>query len=141
VEKPLILIADDAEDNRAAYSIMFAHHGYRVLHAGDGERALELARLHAPDLVLLDLRMPVLDGWDTVRRLKADPATRPIPVLALTAEDQPRERFRDAGFCGSARKPVTPRHLMHLVELCLEPGDDAPTWRDLPADAALAPRP
>jgi len=80
-----ILLVEDNADNQEIYSIILAHHGYRVLQAFDGGHGVDLARAHGPDLILMDLTMPVIDGLEATRMLKADPATAAIPIVALTA--------------------------------------------------------
>jgi two-component system, cell cycle response regulator DivK len=82
--KPCILIVDDYEDSRFIYVHALSHAGFRVEEAEDGQRALELAFSLLPDLIVMDLSLPVVDGWEAIRRLKADERTRHIPVVALT---------------------------------------------------------
>lgn len=103
-----ILLVEDNEDNQEIYRIILAHHGYQVLQAYDGGLGVEMARAHAPDLILMDLTMPLIDGLAATRLLKEDPATASIPVIALTAhasrEDQ--ERARKSGCCDYLTKPI-----------------------------------
>jgi CheY-like chemotaxis protein len=82
--QPLVLIVDDFEDNREMYAEYLSYSGYRVEQASDGEQAVELAQRIRPDVVVMDLSLPVMDGWEATRRLKSDPRTRNIPVIALT---------------------------------------------------------
>ncbi|PJF35892.1 MAG: hypothetical protein CUN49_08195 [Candidatus Thermofonsia Clade 1 bacterium] len=82
-----ILVVDDAPHNRSLLSTLLSRQGYTVLQAEDGSSALALLQEHAPDLVLLDIHMPHLDGFETCRRLKADPRTRPIPVVFISGSD------------------------------------------------------
>jgi two-component system cell cycle response regulator DivK len=133
----LLLIVDDQEDNRVIYSALFTHHGYSVLLAANGQEALEQAKRHAPDLILMDLQMPVLDGWEATRLLKADPQTASIPIVALTAGDHPSTRFQEAGFCAYVRKPVSPRDLARAVELCLDSVSQQTPWITLPSLGSL----
>jgi CheY-like chemotaxis protein len=81
---PLILIVDDFEDNREMYTQFLRFNGYRVAEAVDGLDALSKAGALMPDLIVMDLSLPVVDGWEATRRLKSDPSTREIPVIALT---------------------------------------------------------
>ena len=128
----LLLIVDDQEDNRIVFSAIFIHYGYNVLLAANGQEAVEQAKLHRPDLILMDLHMPVLDGWGATRRLKQDPETASIPVVALTAEDHLTSRVQEGGFCAYVRKPVSPRDLVRMVELCLEAASEMKPWIKLP---------
>jgi two-component system, cell cycle response regulator DivK len=127
----LLLVADDEEDTRLIFSAVLTHVSYDVLVAPDGRAAVEQARLHAPDLILMDLDMPVLDGWEATRALKADPATASIPVVAVTAEDHRLERLREGGFCAYVRKPVVLQTLLRAVEQCLAEVTPETPWIDL----------
>ena len=80
--------------------------------------------------------MPVMDGREAVRRLKADPETASVPVAAVTGQDDPPSRIRDGGFCAHVRKPVVPRDLVRAVELCLEGVAEGKSWIDLAPSAA-----
>lgn len=110
-----ILIVDDSESICSVLGKMLALHGYDVLVAYDGEQGVSLAREHQPYVVLLDVMMPVLDGWGTIRELKADPRTEAIPVVALTALTLSEQRVADAGFCGYLSKPVTTHRLREEI--------------------------
>lgn len=115
----LILIVDDHADNRNAYASVLEHFGYEVATAGNGKEALDRARLLRPDLILMDLSMPVMDGFEATERLKDDEATRRIPVVAVTAHDGPgfRRRASEVGMKGYLAKPCLPMHLLREVEL------------------------
>ena len=130
VEK-LLLVVDDDEDNRTIFSTVLSHSGYNVLLATHGEEGLEQAKHHAPDLILMDLQMPVMSGWDATRLLKADPLTASIPIIAVTAEDHSPTRYQDGGFCACVRKPVEPRDLVEAIAFCLEEGSREKLWIDL----------
>ena len=103
-----VLLADDNEANRYLAKFALDRAGFRVVTAGDGEEALRQARLHRPDIVLMDVQMPLLDGFEATERLRADPELAAIPVVALTAyvtaEDQ--VRAREAGCDGHIAKPI-----------------------------------
>jgi CheY-like chemotaxis protein len=88
---------------------VLGHAGYRVLEAGDAEAGIELARAEAPDLILMDVQLPGIDGVEALGRLRSDPATASIPVAALTAlaMKEDRARFLAAGFDGYLEKPVS----------------------------------
>ncbi len=89
-----ILIVEDNEVNRDVLSRRLIRRGFRVVMAADGPQGLAMARTDAPDLILMDLGLPEIDGWECTRRLKADPRTRAIPVIALTAHAMLGERDR-----------------------------------------------
>jgi two-component system phosphate regulon response regulator PhoB len=113
-----ILVVDDDEDIRSLLRAMLERGAHRVLEAADGEEALEMIARALPDLVLLDLHMPYLDGPEVCRRVKADPATRDLPVLMLTAavQDENRRRCLDAGADGYLTKPFSPLALINLLD-------------------------
>ncbi|HEV7587264.1 MAG TPA: response regulator [Longimicrobium sp.] len=126
-----VLLADDHEDNRAALQLMLEKAGYRTLGARNGQEAVEMALKHCPDLIVMDLAMPVLDGRAATRALKADERTRAIPVVMLTAMalSVDRERLREEGFSGVLFKPVLPLHFLADVRTRIgpaEPDDAAP---------------
>ena len=87
-----ILLVEDNEMNRDMLSRRLERRGYEVVLALDGQEGLEMARSAAPALILMDMSLPVLDGWEATRQLKADPATRHIPVIALTAQAMSGDR-------------------------------------------------
>jgi CheY-like chemotaxis protein len=103
-----ILLVEDNEMNRDMLSRRLARRGFEVLIAEDGERGLALAGSERPDLILMDMSLPVVDGWEATRRLKADAATAAIPVIALTAHamTSDRERALAAGCDDYDTKPV-----------------------------------
>lgn len=112
-----ILLVEDHEDNRNIYRTILEHYGFTVLLAGDGEEGIRLAAEGRPDLILLDIDIPVRDGLDVARHLKGNAATASIPIVALTAYAQPedRERAHAAGFDGYLAKPVAPRKVVSEV--------------------------
>lgn len=105
-----VLLADDHEDNRIALQLMLEHDGYFTLGAQNGREAVEMALEHAPDLIVMDLAMPVMDGREALRALKSDHRTRDIPVVMLTAMalSVDRERLESEGFDSVLFKPVLP---------------------------------
>ena len=116
-----ILLVEDNEDNRVVYRTMLAHFGFRVVEATDGHQALRLVRDDRPDLILMDISIPVMDGWETTRTLKADPDTARIPVIAVTAHALESDRARAAqiGFSLFLTKPVEPRRVVTEVRRLL----------------------
>jgi two-component system cell cycle response regulator DivK len=103
-----ILLVEDNELNRKLARNALRTRSYRVLEAKTGFEGLELARRHRPDLILMDVQLPEMDGLEVTRRLKADPATTHIRVVALSAfaRDEDRDRARDAGCDGYITKPI-----------------------------------
>jgi CheY-like chemotaxis protein len=97
-----ILLVEDNEMNRDMLARRLQRRGFQVTLAVDGEQGLAVARSEEPDLILMDMSLPVLDGWEAARRLKADPATRAIPIIALTAHAMAddREKALEAGCDG-----------------------------------------
>ena len=112
-----ILLVEDNELNRDMLSRRLSRRGHQVVEATDGEAALALAASERPDLILMDMSLPVLDGWEATRRLKAAPATRPIPVIALTAHAMvaDRERSLEAGCDDFDTKPVEIERLLGKI--------------------------
>lgn len=103
-----ILLVEDNEMNREILSRRLTRRGFEVHEATDGLHALELARQHRPDIILMDLNLPVMDGWDATRHLKADPQTRSIPIFCITAHAMvgDLERGIQAGCDEYDTKPV-----------------------------------
>jgi CheY-like chemotaxis protein len=112
-----ILVVEDNEKNMKLFRDVLVATGYETLEATTGGEAVELACEHTPDLVLMDIQLPDLDGVQALRRLRADARTATIPVLALTAQAMhgDRERFLAAGFDGYVSKPVNVRDLIGTV--------------------------
>jgi CheY-like chemotaxis protein len=94
---PRILLVEDNEENRDALSRRLERRGYEVITATDGKRALELAEFKVPDLILLDMSLPEIDGWEVARTLKDSEATRKIPIIALTAHAMSGDREKAIG--------------------------------------------
>jgi CheY-like chemotaxis protein len=118
---PKILLVEDNELNRDMLSRRLARKGYEVVLAGDGAEGVAAATAGRPDLVLMDMSLPVLDGWEATRRLKADPETRSIPVIALTAHamSSDRERALEAGCDDYDTKPIELPRLLEKIERLL----------------------
>ena len=124
----LILLAEDFEDARELYRDYLEFSGFAVKTAANGRDAIDLAIELQPDLILMDASMPVLDGWQATRELKANPATRQIPVLALTAHafDDARQQAKAVGCDGFVTKPCLPDDLVARVRTTLERGRKRP---------------
>ncbi len=113
-----ILLVDDDIHNQKIFETVLRHSGFRVRMAANGEEALREARAELPALILMDLSIPVIDGWECSRQLKADPATRHIIILALTAHAMrgDQERALAAGCDGYLSKPISPKKLVEEVK-------------------------
>jgi two-component system, cell cycle response regulator DivK len=120
--KPLVLLVDDYADNREAYALYLRFKGYRVDEAEDGHEALERAFESHPDLIVMDLSLPGLDGWEATRTLKQDRRTRDIPVIALTghALEGQSESARAAGCDAFITKPCEPNVLEAAIRKVLD---------------------
>ena len=118
---PNILLVEDQEMNRDMLSRRLKKRGYDVIIAVDGAEGLEKARSEAPDLILMDMSLPVIDGWEATRQLKADDATKGIPVVALTAHAMTtdREKALEAGCDAFDTKPVDLPRLLATIEKLL----------------------
>ena len=121
-----ILLADDHEDNRLALLTVLTREGYRTLGAANGRQAVEVAREHLPDLVLMDLAMPVMDGRQAMQLLREDPRTSHIPVVVLTAMalSVDRDRLMAEGFADLLTKPCMPPHLIQKVRSMIGPPEE-----------------
>lgn len=119
--KPLILLVEDQSDLRRLYAQQLVRSGFDVIEAANGEDALAHTAAHAPDVVLMDLSLPVLDGWEATRRLKTDERTAHIPVVALTAHDGSGDlqRATRAGCDWFVPKPCPPDALVVEVRRVL----------------------
>src|SRR5437763_12901222 len=118
---PKILVVEDNEMNRDMLTRRLARKGFDAIAAVDGQQGLELAHSAQPDLILMDMSLPVLDGWEATRQIKADPATRAIPVIALTAHAMAgdRQRALDAGCDDYDTKPIEFPILIAKIEALL----------------------
>lgn len=120
-----VLLVEDDRDNRAIYQTILEHAGYRVLLAVNGVEGVALARQELPDMILMDLAMPEMDGWAAIRLIREDPRTASIPVHALSAHVLLEGGFKEAiaaGFHGYLTKPVEPKRVLQRVrEIVGEP--------------------
>jgi CheY-like chemotaxis protein len=119
-----ILIVEDNELNRDMLSRRLERKGYQILLAVNGEKGIEVAHANVPDLILMDMSLPVVDGWEATRRLKADEALKHIPVIALTAHAMAndREKALDAGCDDYDTKPIELPRLLGKIEALLAGG-------------------
>ncbi len=112
-----ILVVEDQEDNRQILRDLLAHAGFDVIEVGDGEQALPAAIAHHPDVILMDIQLPLLDGYEATRRIKADPAVKHIPVIVVTsyALSGDEAKARDAGCDAYVAKPFSPKALLAKI--------------------------
>ncbi|MBB4636584.1 response regulator [Longimicrobium terrae] len=113
-----VVIIEDNLDNRMIYRTILEHYGYEVLEAGDGQSGVQLVRDTLPDVVLMDISIPIIDGHQATRMLKADPVTASIPVMALTAHAmaEDRQRAAEAGCDAYLAKPAEPKQVLAEVQ-------------------------
>jgi two-component system cell cycle response regulator DivK len=112
-----ILVVEDQEDNRQILRDLLGSAGYEIIHAEDGEQALVAAAAQRPDLILMDIQLPLLDGYEAARRLKADPALRAIPIIAVTsyALSGDESKALAAGCDAYVTKPYSTRALLAKI--------------------------
>ena len=117
-----ILVVEDQEDNRQILRDLLGSAGFRMIEAHDGEQALTVARSERPNLILMDIQLPILDGYEATRSIKRDPELKHIPVIAVTsyALSGDEERAREAGCDGYVAKPYGTRHLLAKIGQFLE---------------------
>jgi DNA-binding response OmpR family regulator len=120
-EQPLVLCADDEDDIRRLVAFRLGRAGYTVLEAHDGEEALEIALRERPDLAVLDVMMPKMDGYELTRRLREEEATSKMPIILLTAraQDTDVDHGFDVGADDYIRKPFSPQELSRRVQAIL----------------------
>ena len=118
---PLVLVVEDYQDAREMYAAYLQFSGYRVAEAANGLEAIEKARALLPDIILMDLALPKMDGWEATRRLKADELTRHIPIVALTGHALAghAEGARQAGCDAFVTKPCLPDALVAEIQRML----------------------
>ena len=116
-----LLLVEDNEMNRDMLSRRLKKKGYEVVMAFDGKQGVEMASEQSPDLILLDMSLPVMDGWEAAGHLKANPATQPIPIIALTAHAMAgdKEKALDAGCDDYDTKPIDFKRLLQKIEALL----------------------
>lgn len=119
---PKILIVEDNEENRDSLSRRLQRRGFQVVTAADGKIGVAMAQSEKPDLILMDMNMPELDGWEATRQIKAAEATRGVPVIGLTAHalSGDRERAMEAGCTDYHTKPVEFPKLLAQIEAVLQ---------------------
>jgi two-component system, cell cycle response regulator DivK len=123
MQMPKILLVEDNEMNRDMLSRRLTRNGYEVFIAVDGQQGADMALSEHPDLILMDLSLPVIDGWEATRRIKANVATRRIPVIALTAHAMAgdREKAMEVGCDDYDTKPIEIARLLGKIAALLEP--------------------
>ena len=121
---PRLLYIEDNEMNRDMLSRRLQRRGFEVMIAADGEQGMAIAAAEKPDIILMDMSLLVVDGWEATRRLKAAPDTRRIPIIGLTAHAMATDRDRclEAGCDEYDTKPVDPGRLLEKIERLLGPG-------------------
>ena len=112
-----ILVIEDTEDNRRIVRDLFTSAGYELLEAATGSEGVRMAAEHRPDLILMDIQLPEMDGYEAARQIKADPACAGIPIIAVTsyALSGDEAKTREAGCDGYVAKPFSPRELLAKV--------------------------
>jgi CheY-like chemotaxis protein len=123
-----ILLADDHSPTRMMFSQILDGHHYQIIHASNGEEAYSLALFERPHLILMDVMMPVMDGYEALVKIKEDLVTQTIPVMMLTATDRPLERrlAREMGAVGYMVKPVRVDELYHNINFAMAyPGNES----------------
>ena len=123
-QKQHILVVDDSEDMRDLLQRLLERAGYRVVVAADGQASLTQAKRHHPDLILMDLSLPDMDGWEAVRHLRKMPEFRTTPIIAVTAHVSPleEERAMAAGCTAHLGKPFDTRVLLQSIARLLQDG-------------------
>ena len=125
-----ILVVEDQEDNRRIMHDLLSDAGFEVLEAVSGDKGVEMAESHRPDLILMDLQLPGIDGYEATRQIKAKPDLQKIPVIAVTsyALSGDNDRALQAGCDGYFSKPVSPRELLAKIKSVLaQPGPAEPS--------------
>jgi two-component system cell cycle response regulator DivK len=132
-----VLLVEDNEDNRIVYSTILRHFGFQVMEALNGEEGIARARAERPDLILMDISIPLIDGWEATQVLKHDPLTQRIPIIALTAHAlaSDREKAMQVGCDGYLAKPCEPRAVVAEVQRFLGRADPTPVGVEVTAPA------
>lgn len=120
-----VLIVEDNVDNREVIRTVLTHHGYEVIEAVDGVEGIDKAGQEKPDIILMDLSLPKMDGWEATRRLKADDELKNIPVIAITAHAMSgdEEKALKQGCNGYLAKPCTPKSVIDIVKKFIKAGE------------------
>jgi len=120
--KKRILIVEDTEDNRQILRDLLTHAGFDLLEAGDGAEGVEMAARHHPDLILMDIQLPNVDGYEATRRIKADPELKEIPVIAVTsyALSDDKSKATAVGCDAYVAKPFSPRAILAKINEFLQ---------------------
>ncbi len=120
-----ILVVEDQDDNRRILRDLLTSAGYEMVEAVTGKEGVAMAETHRPDLILMDIQLPELDGYEATRRIKADPALQPIPIIAVTsyALSGDAALAYEAGCVGYITKPFSPRQLLAKIRELLPPCD------------------
>jgi len=113
-----ILVVEDTEDNRRILRDLLTRAGFELIEAMDGESGVSMAIMHRPDLILMDIQLPIFDGYEATRRIKANPETRNIPIIAVTsyALSGDENKALAAGCDGYVAKPFSPRRILAMVQ-------------------------
>jgi len=122
-----VLIVEDHMDTRHIYRAILAHGGFGVIEAADGQEAVRLARQQLPDIILMDINLPILNGWEATRLIKEDERTRAIPVVVISASasEESYRRAQSLGCEGYHTKPFSPLHVLAEVQRVLGFGEDS----------------
>ena len=125
MESPLVMVVDDSDDIREMVKFVLSSQGYRVAEANDGREAVNIARMNCPDLILMDLSMPVLDGFGAARQLRQIEEISDVPIVALSAHNTSDHRAKAfaVGFNDYLTKPVDFMNLMELIRRLLKPAE------------------
>jgi two-component system cell cycle response regulator DivK len=112
-----ILVIEDTEDNRRILRDLLTNAGFELIEAADGERGVMMAAEHRPDLILMDIQLPIIDGYEATRRIKANPDTRHIPIIAVTSYALSGDEAKAiaAGCDGYIAKPFSPRKILDEI--------------------------
>ena len=113
-----ILVVEDTEDNRRILRDLLTRAGFELIEAADGESGVSMAMTHRPDLILMDIQLPVLDGYEAARRIRANPDTHSIPIIAVTSYALSGDETKAiaAGCDGYVAKPFSPRKILAMVQ-------------------------
>jgi two-component system, cell cycle response regulator DivK len=119
---PKVLIVEDDEMNRESLSRLLKRRGFEIVIGVDGQEGIDLAQSEMPDIILMDMSLPVIDGWEATRQLKASPATRAVPVIALTAHamSSDRDKALAAGCDDFDTKPIELDRLLPKIHALIE---------------------